>query len=137
MIGAENVAPDAVVMPKVRSAPAVSQAVSGRPSPSTSMTSVEEAPGGMPSPAAGQPVPGLAAGVVALELGSSVGDALVALPEGSDEEEELVDEELVVVGEGSSPAPEQPVSRSVVGASAARLSERVRRGDAWVLLPLV
>jgi hypothetical protein len=56
-IGAEKVAPEAVVMPKVRSAPAVIHAVSARPSPSTSTTSLLAAPSGIPPSVAGQPSP--------------------------------------------------------------------------------
>jgi hypothetical protein len=107
------------------------------------MTSVAAAPSGTPSPAAGQPdvagVVGGADGEVAESLGLALVLGLgepVSVEEGAAVGEAEV-EDASVVGEELSLPPEQPARRSEVAASVARLSERVRRGDAWVLITLV
>ena len=104
--------PEAVVMPNVRPAPPVSHAVSGRPSPSTSMTSVAAAPSGTPSPVAEQPDAAGVVGGVDGEVAESLGLALVlglgeavSVEEGASVGEAEV-EDASVVGEELSLPPE-------------------------------
>src|SRR6478609_8609202 len=87
---AENVAPDAVVMPNSRPAPPLSQAWSGRPSPSTSITARTSAPAGAVSSFGAQPA------------GASVDGSPDGSCEGSGDEDE--DCEVVADATGSAPS---------------------------------
>jgi hypothetical protein len=64
LIGTLNVAPEAVVIPTL--VPPLIHPVSGRPSPSTSMTCLVTAPAGTPVPAGAHPEDSAVAGVVAV-----------------------------------------------------------------------
>src|ERR1035437_3453049 len=64
LIGTLNVAPEAVVIPTL--VPPLIHPVSGRPSPSTSMTCLVTAPAGTPVPAGAHPEDSAVAGVLAV-----------------------------------------------------------------------